>query len=673
MSPSIVGDPALKSTTSRPSLRHRVRRRWGRVVVVATFALYFVLYGILFSYSLLFVAFQEEFKSSATLTGWVGSIPLSISLMLAPFIKLASERFGYRSVSIFGIVLASVGVFVTSFLPSLLPMFGTYGLMAGVGTGIVTVCAFDLIVLYFPEKNTMRAVAIAVTGSTAGMLALTQVMALLITNYGWRITLRIMGALLLAVGLPCVLTYTLPSDHYGNRKTKNRYCKVITKQDDYAIDRIAEAMPDDLDKCPLIGLRPSPSKMDRECNSKLIPGSLPAYILVDGLGENRESLLLDEEQRADDTTVMEKSVDDRSLISDACSEDKQVVEKAENAKLDDKRYYHQLTSNCDVSYQTPCDESSNGDATVDVLDSEEKVFTMDQSRGTQQAWQSDDCSPANAARRYPINNDKELANLEALGILTSEKPLEDLQDPGMLRKIGRALTFPELWMISLATILNGIGDCFYYVNAINYLVSVGFTEQTGVQFVSFTALGILVGKVALIFIGEHLPFPRIFIQVISNVIGIIVWILLMIVRSVIPVYCTAIAAGISVAITTVVTYSLAPDFFGQERATETSAVIFFCYGTGLLLGSLVGQSIDNTGSYVGALWAFIGMYITSGIVLPMAPLYQRIFAPERFVTFDIHRRKREARSEWSRLRKKDRHRCTVSKEEIIVCELVSSV
>ena len=69
MSPSIVGDPALKATTSRPSLRHRVRKRWGRVVVVATFALYFVLYGVLFSYNLLFVAFQEEFKSSATLTG----------------------------------------------------------------------------------------------------------------------------------------------------------------------------------------------------------------------------------------------------------------------------------------------------------------------------------------------------------------------------------------------------------------------------------------------------------------------------------------------------------------------------------------------------------------------------------------------------------------------------
>ena len=225
-------------------------------------------------------------------------------------------------------------------------------------------------------------------------------------------------------------------------------------------------MPDDLEKCLLNGLLHNPSKMNRECNSKVYTGSLPANIVVDGLGENGESLLLDEEQRADDTMVMEKSVDDRSLISDACSEDKPAVEKADNALLDDERYYHQLTTNCDVSSQTPCDESSNGDASIDVLDSEEKVFTMDQSRGIQQAWQSDDCSPATAARRYPINNDKQLANLEALDILTSEKPLEDLQDPGMLRKIGRALTFPELWMISVATILNGIGDCFYYVNAV---------------------------------------------------------------------------------------------------------------------------------------------------------------------------------------------------------------
>ncbi|XP_041452826.1 uncharacterized protein LOC121405899 [Lytechinus variegatus] len=654
-SPSYHRDPPMSSSTRHsPSLRQRVRRRWGLVVVVATFALYFMLYGILFSYNVLFVAFQQEFNSSATMTGWVGSIPLSISLMFAPLIKMASERFGYRSVSVFGILMVSAGIFVTSFLPSLLPMFGTYGLMSGIGAGVVTVCAFDLIVLYFPEKNTMRAVAIAVTGSTAGMLSLTQVMDLTIREFGWRITLRIMGAFLFAVGLPCVLTYTLPVDQQENNR-KNKYCKVIFKPDDTTL---SEAVAD-LEKCPLNF--PYHSKMEVESNKIFISGSPPAYRVVDGLGEDTPSWPLGE-QHVD--AITEGSVSDRSV--NVCSDSEPEVEESESPE----NRYHQLTTNCNVSSQTPWSGNESGDGENDTVDA---IRVINTSNGI---WQSDDDSPATIARRYPISNHQR----PTLSVVVHdgsafhpEKPLENLPRRGMLRKICTTLTFPEIWMISVATILNGIGDCFYYVNAISYLVSIGFEEQIGVQFVSFTAVSNFVFKVALVFIGEYLPFPRIFIQVISNVISIIVWILLMVLRSVIPIYCTAVVAGITLAITNVVTFSLAPDFFGQERAMETSSVIFFSYGTGYLLGSLVGQSIDNTGSYKGAIWAFIGMYVTSGILLLLAPLYQRIFAPERFVTFDLHRKKRDERRERNRLRKRDRHRCKVSNGDIIVCEQVSTV
>ncbi|XP_030840775.1 monocarboxylate transporter 14-like [Strongylocentrotus purpuratus] len=168
MSGSIEYQPPV-SSRAHQSLRQWIRNRWGCVVVVATVLFNFVLNGLLFNYNLLFVAFQEEFESSATLTGWVGALPLGISLMIAPFVKLASERFGYRLVAISGVVSTSTGVFMTSFLSSLIPMFATFGVMAGIGAGLFTVCAFDLIVLYFPERNTMRAVAIASTGSTTAV------------------------------------------------------------------------------------------------------------------------------------------------------------------------------------------------------------------------------------------------------------------------------------------------------------------------------------------------------------------------------------------------------------------------------------------------------------------------------------------------------------------------
>lgn len=57
------------SSTAHQSLRQWIRNRWGCVVVVATVLYNFVLNGLLFNYNLLFVAFQQEFESSATLTG----------------------------------------------------------------------------------------------------------------------------------------------------------------------------------------------------------------------------------------------------------------------------------------------------------------------------------------------------------------------------------------------------------------------------------------------------------------------------------------------------------------------------------------------------------------------------------------------------------------------------
>lgn len=44
------------------------------------------------------------------------------------------------------------------------------------------------------------------------------------------------------------------------------------------------------------------------------------------------------------------------------------------------------------------------------------------------------------------------------------RPVRTASDQSMTRKLLVALTFPELWLISIPTLLNGIGDCFYLVN-----------------------------------------------------------------------------------------------------------------------------------------------------------------------------------------------------------------
>lgn len=89
---------------------------------------------------------------------------------------------------------------------------------------------------------------------------------------------------------------------------------------------------------------------------------------------------------------------------------------------------------------------------------------------------------------------------------------------------------------------------------------------------------------------------------------------------------------------------------------------------------LLGQSIDTTGSYTYAIWAFIGMYTVSGLCVLMAPVYQRFFAPHRFVTFELYRKKIEARKKNVASEQKSFH-CEENnlKAITIVCERVTCV
>ena len=59
----------VSSSRDHPSVRKWILNKWGCVVVVATVLYNFLLNGLLFNYNLLFVEFQQEFESSATLTG----------------------------------------------------------------------------------------------------------------------------------------------------------------------------------------------------------------------------------------------------------------------------------------------------------------------------------------------------------------------------------------------------------------------------------------------------------------------------------------------------------------------------------------------------------------------------------------------------------------------------
>lgn len=89
-------------------------------------------------------------------------------MLIAPVVNVLTERFGYRPVSAVGIMTSAGALIVTSFLPNILAVFLSYGVMVGIGSGLVTVSSIGVVMLYFPEQNSVRAMAIIMVGPGLG-------------------------------------------------------------------------------------------------------------------------------------------------------------------------------------------------------------------------------------------------------------------------------------------------------------------------------------------------------------------------------------------------------------------------------------------------------------------------------------------------------------------------
>nr|XP_054774767.1 monocarboxylate transporter 13-like [Lytechinus pictus] len=515
---------------------------------------------------------QVDVTLKLFIAGWIGSVSIGLTLMVAPLVNILTARFGCRRVAILGLLVSAGALIVTSFLTDILAVFFVYGLVFGGGAGILCVSCYDAVLFYFPEENNVRAMGLLLSGTSFGLLSFTPLMSFIISMYGWRTLLRILGPLLFMVGFPCVCTFGEPPPHPSDNSA--------------TVDK---------------------------------PGSIP---------------------QQHDTKEFEPLKGDYRILDTS----KQTVSSTEQS--DDF---------------PPGKESHIDSLPVKVTEARyQRIKDMDTMASSGRCFYEPD--------KWTLPcTDGETGNAKVLGTSSN---------PNMTRRILVALTLPELWLISISMILNGMGDCFYLVNWINYMMSVGFTEMTGVRVVSVIGFANLVGKIVISAIGDYIPFPRVFLLVIANGISIVIMLLVMFTRSEVIMYGIAVVVGgVTMTTTNTISFSLSNEFFGPQRALETSGIILCTYGSGYVLGSLVGESIDKTGSYTSAIWSFIGMHLVSGLCVLMSPVYQRFFAPDRFVTYELYRKKKEARKKCS-VSQKQSFDCKIGNiplSQKIVCDRVTSV
>jgi MFS transporter, OFA family, oxalate/formate antiporter len=140
---------------------------------------------------------------------WTITILIVIQTWLAPVQGWLVERFGPKLLIGTGALLSGLGWVATAQVTSLTGLYLTYGLMCGLGTGIVYIGVVGLMVKWFADRRGFAA-GVAAAGYGFGAILTTFPIDGMIKSSGYERTLVVFGSLFAAVGLAAALFLRAP-------------------------------------------------------------------------------------------------------------------------------------------------------------------------------------------------------------------------------------------------------------------------------------------------------------------------------------------------------------------------------------------------------------------------------------------------------------------------------
>ncbi|KAM7349311.1 monocarboxylate transporter 1 [Cochliomyia hominivorax] len=169
---------------------------WGWMVVFGSFMIHIITDGMTYSFGLFYDEFLTYFNEGKGYTAWIVSIMVGVTFASGPISSSFVNRYGCRTVTIAGSILASFCIVVSMFAQNVLTLIITIGLGTGLGFGLIYLPAIVSVSTYFEAKRSL-ATGIAVCGSGFGTFVFAPLTEHLIGSYGWRGALLIIGGIVL--------------------------------------------------------------------------------------------------------------------------------------------------------------------------------------------------------------------------------------------------------------------------------------------------------------------------------------------------------------------------------------------------------------------------------------------------------------------------------------------
>lgn len=169
------------------------------VLLTACFFTIVLVSSIFYYFGVFVPIYIDVFGANQASVAWVGSIGTCFLALCGVFAGTLADRFGNDRMIFVCSIFVGMGLFCGSFAQELWTLYITQGLMIGVGGCLGYTAAVSVVSQWFMKRRGF-AVGITVAGSGVGQFIMSQVTRALLTQFGWRSTLRYL-ALIHGVGL----------------------------------------------------------------------------------------------------------------------------------------------------------------------------------------------------------------------------------------------------------------------------------------------------------------------------------------------------------------------------------------------------------------------------------------------------------------------------------------
>jgi len=189
-------------------------------VVLAGFFLVMLLYGSYYCFGVFLKPILSELGWNRALTSGAIAVYMFIHGASGILMGYLSDKYGARWVTSVSTIIIAMGYYFMSKITEPVHLYLSFGVIVGFGMGAAYVPPITAVTRWFVLKRGL-AIGIVAAGVGVGQIIFPPCTRYLITTYGWRTSLIIMGLFIGVIGFPVTMFFREPSVNILERPDNN--------------------------------------------------------------------------------------------------------------------------------------------------------------------------------------------------------------------------------------------------------------------------------------------------------------------------------------------------------------------------------------------------------------------------------------------------------------------